>query len=226
MSDQLQVVPTPPRTHPALSRAAAVLALVCDLGILVAALAHIPLLASACVLFLLLAGILGIIALFLSGRKSLAIFATINGFALLPVILILAIPNMRHLKARANEVSAIQSLQAIREAEMQYDSMYPSNGFACSLSALGGNPASGSPTAQSAQILPVDLASGQHAGYTFNIINCAGATGKQQEIVTSYEVTAVPQDVGKTGDNGYCLDVSGEIRKDPTGGTHCTVPMD
>jgi type IV pilus assembly protein PilA len=42
---------------------------------------------------------------------------------------------------------------------------------------------------------------------------------------TSYEVTAVPQTVGKTGHRGFCMDMSGEIKADMAGGTNCTVPI-
>jgi type IV pilus assembly protein PilA len=141
------------------------------------------------------------------------------------ILMLFAIPNMLHLKSEANETSAIQSLQAIHEAETQYNSMYPANGYACVLSELGGSSSSGPPTAQSAQLLPADLASGQKSGYTFNITNCTKTTVNNQDMYTSYEATAVPQAVGKTGVNGYCLDMSGEIKKDPTGGTNCTVPL-
>ena len=141
------------------------------------------------------------------------------------ILMLFAIPNMLHLKSEANETSAIQSLQTIRNAEEQYSSMYPANGFACALSELGGNASSGPPTATSAQLVQNDLASGQKSGYTFTITNCTKTTVNNQDMYTSYEVTAVPQAVGKTGVNGYCMDMTGEIKKDPTGGVNCTVPL-
>lgn len=224
MSEPLQEVPVQAKQHPALAKIAAILAAICDLGILAAALAHVAVLASLCVLLLLVAGVLGLIALFLRGKKWVAVIAAINGLALAPVIVMLAIPNLRHVRARANEVSAIQSLQVIHEAEMQYNTMYPANGYACSLSALGGNPASGPASAQAAQIIQADLAGGQKAGYKFTISNCTRTAVNGQETFTTYQVTAVPVTVGKTGQNGYCLDMNGDIKKDPTGGTNCTAP--
>jgi type IV pilus assembly protein PilA len=142
------------------------------------------------------------------------------------ILMLIAIPNMLNLKSEANETSAIQSLDAIHEAEIQYNSEYPANGYACSLTALGGNASSGPPTATDAQLLPPDLASGQKSGYTFNIVNCTKTTVNNTDMYTSFEATAVPQAVGKTGHNGYCLDMSGEIKKDPTGGVNCTVPLE
>jgi type IV pilus assembly protein PilA len=141
------------------------------------------------------------------------------------ILMLIAIPNMLNLKAQANETSAIQSLRAIQEAETQYTTEYPQNGFACQLSNLGGVASSGAPSAQSAQLLQADLASGTKSGYQFAITNCTKATVNNQDNYTSYEATATPLQVGKTGHNGYCLDMSGTILKDPTGGTNCTVPI-
>jgi type IV pilus assembly protein PilA len=141
------------------------------------------------------------------------------------ILMLIAIPNMLNLTATANETSAIQSLRTIHEAEIQYNTSFPQNGYACSLAALGGNASSGAPTAQSSQLLQQDLASGVKSGYVFNITNCTKTTVNNQDMYTSFEATAVPQAVGKTGHNGFCLDMTGEIKKDPAGGTNCTVPL-
>jgi type IV pilus assembly protein PilA len=163
-----------------------------------------------------------------SGRSAEAGFTLMELLIVISIMLILmmiAIPNMLNLKAQANEASALQSLRAIHEAEMQYTINFPANGYACSLAALGGNASSGPPTATSAQVLQADLASGYKSGYVFNITNCTKTTVNNQDNYNSFEVTAVPQAVGKTGHNGFCLDMSGTILKDPTGGTNCTVPI-
>jgi type IV pilus assembly protein PilA len=141
------------------------------------------------------------------------------------ILMLIAIPNMLNLTATANETSAIQSLRTIHEAEIQYNTTYPQNGYACSLAALGGNASAGAPSAQSSQLLQPDLASGVKSGYVFNITNCTKTTVNNQDMYTSFEATAVPQAVGKTGHNGFCLDMTGEIKKDPAGGTNCTVPL-
>lgn len=141
------------------------------------------------------------------------------------ILMLIAIPNMLNLRASANETSALQSLRAIQEAETQYNATYPQDGYACSLAALGGEGKSGPPNAQAAQLLPNDVAAGQKSGYTFNITNCTKTTVNNHDMYTSYEVTAVPQAVGKTGHRGFCLDMSGTIKSDPAGGTNCTVPL-
>jgi type IV pilus assembly protein PilA len=141
------------------------------------------------------------------------------------ILMLIAIPNFAGMKMQANETSAIQSLRAIYEGQIQFQTTYPANGFACSLSALGGDPKSGAPSPQQAQVLQGDLAGGQKSGYTFSIVNCTKVTVNNQDMYTGYEATAVPQAVGKTGHSGFCIDQQGEIRKDPTGGTNCTVPL-
>ena len=138
------------------------------------------------------------------------------------VLMTLGIPQLMKLRKSANETSAMQSVRTISQAELQYSSAYPSNGFACTLSALGGQPGSGAPTPQAAQVLPPDLAAGQKAGYTFAVTNCAKVTVNNQDMFTSFQVTAVPNSVGKTGDRGFCSDENNLIRVDPQGGTNCT----
>jgi type IV pilus assembly protein PilA len=137
------------------------------------------------------------------------------------ILMLIAIPNFISMKAQADETSAIQSLRAIYQAQIQYQTNFPTNGFACALPALGGNASSGPPSATAAQVLQGDLATGQKSGYTFNIVNCTKVTVNNQDMYTSYEATAVPQSVGKSGHRGFCIDQAGEIKADPAGGTNC-----
>jgi type IV pilus assembly protein PilA len=143
--------------------------------------------------------------------------------AVILILMLVAIPSMLNVTIQAHETSALASLRAIQAAEVQYSSNFPANGFACSLGALGGSSSSGAPTAQAAQMLQSTLANGQKDGYTFNITNCTKTTGSNnQDMFTSYEVTAVPQAVGKSGHKGFCIDQAGEIKADLAGGTNCT----
>ncbi len=138
------------------------------------------------------------------------------------ILLTLAIPAMQSVIRRGNETSAITSLRMLNEMEGQYNSTYPQHGFACSLTALGGKIGSGPPTAESAQLIPDDLASGHKAGYTFTVSNCAKTTINNVDQYNSYQITAVPNSVGHSGNRGFCTDENGEIRYDPKGGTNCT----
>jgi type IV pilus assembly protein PilA len=141
------------------------------------------------------------------------------------ILMLIAIPNFISMKAQADETSAIQSLRAIYQAQIQYQTDFPANGFACSLTALGGNASAGPPSPQAAQVLQGDLATGQKSGYTFNIVNCTKVTVNNQDMYTSYEATAVPQSIGKSGHRGFCIDQAGEIKSDAAGGTNCSQPI-
>ena len=141
------------------------------------------------------------------------------------ILMTLGIPQLLKLRKNANETSAIQSLRTIENSELQYNSAYPANGFACTLPALGGDPKSGAPSAQSAQLIESALSTGQKAGYTFTITCGAKVTVNNQDMYNSFEATAVPQSVGKSGDRGFCADENNLIRADPAGGTNCTQPI-
>jgi type IV pilus assembly protein PilA len=157
-----------------------------------------------------------------------------NGFTLMELLIVmsiitiltlLAIPNVPKLFKYAHELSAKKSLQTIQQAQMMYEANYPANGYACKLSDLGGDPASGPPSATTAQMLPPELASGNKSGYTFTIVNCTKVTVNNTDRITSYQVNAVPETVGKSGDRGFCLDQFGTMKFDPAGGTNCTQPI-
>jgi len=145
--------------------------------------------------------------------------------AIIAILMLIAIPTVGSLKKHADEISAIQSIRATQQAEMQYESTYPVNGYACTLAALGGDPSAGAPSPTAAQILQGDLTSGFKSGYVFSISNCQKVTVNGTDRITSYTVTAVPQTVGRTGDRGFCSDQFGTIKSDPTGGTNCTQLM-
>jgi type IV pilus assembly protein PilA len=142
--------------------------------------------------------------------------------AIIAILMLIAIPTVGSLKKHANQLSAEQSVRAVQQAEMQYASTYPANGYTCQLSALGGDPSSGPPSPTAAQILQADITSGFKSGYIITISNCAKVTVNGTDRNNSYTVTAVPQTVGKTGDLGFCSDDNGAIKEDPAGGTNCT----
>ena len=139
------------------------------------------------------------------------------------IIMAFAVPQMLKVKKTADETSAVQTLRTIGSAEASYNSAYPNSGYACPLANLGGDPKAGAPSATAAQLIDPTLAvSGQKSGYTF-VITCGNKiTVSNQDVYTSYTLTAVPQTVGKTGDRGYCSDENNIIKFDPAGGTNCT----
>lgn len=168
----------------------------------------------------------------LAGRNRARVSALPNGFTLMElliviaiilILMLMAIPTIGVMKIHANETSAINSVQAIIKAQIQYETSFPANGYACSLSALGGEPGSGPPSPTSAQLIQADLASGYKSGYTFSITNCQKVTINGTDKITAFTITAVPASIGKTGNRGFCSDQNGGSPKyDPAGGTNCT----
>src|ERR1019366_4228778 len=119
------------------------------------------------------------------------------------ILMALAVPQMLKLKKHANETSATQTMRAIGQAEMEYDSSYHT--YACPISLLGGDPKTGAPSAQAGQLLdPTLAASSQKSGYTFTITCGSKVTINNQDVYDSYDLIGVPQSVGHSGDNGYC----------------------
>jgi type IV pilus assembly protein PilA len=141
------------------------------------------------------------------------------------VLMALAIPQGLRLKKNANQVSAVQTMRTINQAELGYASSYPNSGYACTMAALGGDPRSGAPTPESAQILDPTLAStGAKSGYNFTITCGNKTTVNNQDTAHSYQVNGVPAAIGRDGDNGYCSDENNIISVDPKGGVNCTQP--
>jgi type IV pilus assembly protein PilA len=145
--------------------------------------------------------------------------------AIILILMLMAIPTVGHLKKTANETSAINSMQVIAKAELSYSNTYPMNGYACTLTAMGGDPNSGAPSAASAQILQQDLTSGYKSGYIFSVACKEKVTVNGVDRYNGYTVTAVPQTVGKTGDRGFCSNDVGSITFDPAGGINCVQPL-
>jgi type IV pilus assembly protein PilA len=165
------------------------------------------------------------------GRRGARMVREEDGFTLMELLIVIsiililmlvAIPTAGKIKKHANELSAQKSLQTIEQAESMYESTYPTNGFACSLSALGGEPNAGPPSPTAAGVINGELTTGIKSGYIFNITNCTKVTVNNADRITSYTATAVPATPGKTGDRGFCLDSGGAMRADPAGGTNCT----
>ena len=158
----------------------------------------------------------------LSREDGFTLMELLIVISIIVILMLIAIPTANTIRKHTNEVSAQKSLQTIEQAQSMYATNYPTNGFACSLTSLAGEPSSGPPSATSAQILNGQIATGIKDGYIFNITNCTKVTVNNTDRITGYTVTAVPATIGKSGDRGFCVESGGAIKMDPAGGTNCT----
>ncbi len=151
-----------------------------------------------------------------TGNKGFSLIELLIVIAIILIIMAVAIPSFIKKQAQGNELSAIQSIKAINDAEVQYQMYYPQVGYTCNLSVLGkggaGNTQTSGPGA-AGLIDDTSLLNGTKAGYTFTITNCNGAsagnttgTGSTNAVVTSYQVNATPVTPGKSGTRYFCSD--------------------
>jgi prepilin-type N-terminal cleavage/methylation domain-containing protein len=140
-------------------------------------------------------------------EKGFTLIELLIVLALIVIIAAIAIPSMIEAKINANEASAVMSIRAINQAEVQYQAAY--GGYAESLANLGGaDPCKKS--AETACLLDESLAGGVKSGYSFTAIGGAPASGQN----TSFLVAAAPQVFDRTGKRRFCSTDKNVIRAD------------
>jgi type IV pilus assembly protein PilA len=151
-------------------------------------------------------------------RKRQRGFTLIELLIVVTIILIIAaftIPKLTKSTIPAHEASAIASIKAINEAEMIYASSHPDVGFTPDLQMLGGTAQSGGE-----QTIDNPLANGRKSGYTFTYT----PGEKVNNAVRSYTITAVPDQVGTTGQRRFFSDESGDIHYNADGTADASSP--
>ncbi len=146
-------------------------------------------------------------------------FTLIELLIVVTIILIIAafsIPRITKAQIPAHEASALASIKAINAAEMIYSSSHPDLGFTETLAVLGGTAQSGGE-----QTIDDNLASGRKTGYTFTYTPGEKVNGA----IRSYTVTAVPDQVGTTGQRRFFSDESGEIHFNGSGPADASSPV-
>ena len=142
--------------------------------------------------------------------------------AIILIIAAVAIPNLVRAKISANQAAVVASLRSLNTAQIQYQSNWPTTGFATSIIALGTGKASVPPTpcpaggATSGAACLVDgvltgAATIGKSGYLIDSIGQIGP-GSTSAIPDVYESEAGPIAFDRTGVNSYCSALDGVIR--------------
>ena len=152
-------------------------------------------------------------------RKDSLGFSLIELIIVVTIILIIAafaLPKIMKSQIPAHEASALASIKAIHESEMIYSSMHPDVGYTQDLAVLGGTAQGGGE-----QTIDNNLASGRRSGYTFTYTPGEKVNGA----IRSYTLTAVPDQIGTTGQRRFYSDESGEVHYNGSGPADATNPV-
>jgi type IV pilus assembly protein PilA len=156
-----------------------------------------------------------------------------HGFSLIELLIVVAIiliiaaiatPNLLKAKIAANQSAAVGNLGTISTAEANFYCLY-NDGYATSLVQLGG-PA-GSNNCANANLIDNLLGGAdpsQKSGYQFALTPSGTpqyTTGVPASCSnsgdTGFGITATPIAVGVTGQNSYCIDITGVMRFNTSG---------
>jgi prepilin-type N-terminal cleavage/methylation domain-containing protein len=130
--------------------------------------------------------------------------------AIILIIAAIAIPNLLRARISANESSAASSVRTIASAQFEYNSAYPTVGFAVALANLGGAPPC-SPAIATACLIDNTLATGTKSGYNFVSAGSVPAGGVNSAFVAS----SAPQNYNQTGVRDFCIVTDGVLRSNP-----------
>jgi len=150
-------------------------------------------------------------------RKKQQGFSLIELLIVVAIILIIAsiaIPNLLRARMSANEASAVGAVRTLNTAQIQYNSAYPTVGYAATLAALGGT-ACAPPSSTSACLIDSQLASGAKNGYTYTLTGVAGTPA------ATYQVIATPTVPNQTGTRYFCSGPDAVVRSGVSPITTC-----
>jgi type IV pilus assembly protein PilA len=142
-------------------------------------------------------------------------FSLIELLIVVTIILIIAgiaIPNLMHSKMTANEAAAVETLRTLNSTAVMYSLTY--SGYPHTISNLGPNSGTPTPSETSADLIDSVLATGVKSGYKFTWVP---GTADQGGHVLSYAIVASPVQPGTTGQKYFFTDQSGTIRQSNSG---------
>ena len=157
-------------------------------------------------------------------QKGFSLIELLIVVAIILIIAAIAIPNLMRARMAANDSSAAASERTIITGEIGYSAAYPTIGFG-TLPVLGGAVPC-TPGVLTGCLIDNNLAlngtpaGAGKSGYTFTYT----AGEKSNGAIRSYNITAVPVQVGKTGWRRFYSDESGEIHSNALGSANASSP--
>lgn len=154
--------------------------------------------------------------------------------AVIGIVSAVAIPGMQRAKMAGNESAAIASLRSITSAQSGYSTACGQGGYATSLTILGA-PCNGgtqgfispdlNPSTPGVTVIGAGI---MKSGYDVQLAG-SGVAGPQDmsgnATSVDYLATAVPVQVGSSGQRGFNAQAAGTIFVDPAGGVAGTIPL-
>jgi type IV pilus assembly protein PilA len=149
-------------------------------------------------------------------QKGFSLIELLIVVVIILVIAAVAIPNLLRSRMSANEASAIASMRTIITSEIVYSTTY-AVGFSADLPSLSDGGAPGNcvppavPSASSACLLDVSVASGEKSGYSFTYVPAGGGG-----VNNTYKLNADPINTGISGQRHFYTDDTDVLRVNVT----------